>query len=241
LDLPTHQQGGDAGNQGGGVAGARGILQSAASPCSQDVLARGQDTLVLIGSAPVAKAQRLSVPIHGTNRQHGIQGGRHVQTFAALITGRRHDQHSSSRTVIDHAGQEWVGRPRGGKLSTANVDNVAAGKDRLGQSAGQVQLRASPKRIVLAGLENRQQDAAAARGNAPHRAVRLTEKHAGDVSAVLAGGTLVGSGLDKSGQLLQIGAAQARVRMIDGTVKYADANTAISLRQGPEFFQPRQG
>ena len=232
LELARQQQGGDAGHQRRGEAGAATRRATAAGHGADDSLAGGDHPLHLHRLAPVAEVQRPAGGVHRPHRQGRGDGGRHVQALAAIVAHRRDQQRVALGAAAHRFHQVGVGAAVVAELAAADVDHVGLVVQRGVDRPRQVALGA--RRLV--GRVDGHQQTGAAGGDAGRFAAVATEDHAGHVGTVI-GGAVGGA---RPGQPLQSGALEAGVTRVHRPVEHRHADGGVAGGQGPEPFQPRQ-
>lgn len=144
-ELQAQQEGGVTGNDRGREAGAAPEDNAATGRRAEDMVTAGKNSVSLIRGAPVAAFERHVVRIHGADGHDGIEGGRHVQAFTAVVSRRRDDQHVLLCTGLDRLFEKRFGRAGRAQLSPADIEDVRAMLDGLQDGTGQIELRAHDK------------------------------------------------------------------------------------------------
>jgi hypothetical protein len=207
------------------------VARGAARDGAEHVHAGRQDALVAIGLAPIARGQRIAVPVHRTDDENGRGGRRDMQAFASIIACRSHDQDVALEAAFYRLREDRLGFARGRQLPATDVDDLRVVLGGKKDGTRQVELRASqaPARRFVG--EDWDRYAPAIGGNALNGASRLPKDDARDVGPVRGSSAVEQRWVHQCMQLIELRTAKARVGNIDRAVENCDADPIVTPAQ----------
>jgi len=229
-----------AGDDGRGKARAGFVNRAAAGASTDHGLSRRENPVVTIGRSPIAKFERLAACIHCADGERGGGCCRHMQALTAFVSGRGDQQNVVLYACVDSGCEERFRLSVRSKLPTADIDDMRAERDRLIDGSREIQLRADDWRLVGAGREDRQDQAAAGRSETLDLASRLAEQDAGDVRPVAESRRSGICRIDCRLRVLEMGPGEAGVRLVNGAVKHGHPDARIAGCDLPDPIESGQ-